>query len=250
MARKYLGESRATKRRVQTLSQALVQTIFQVLSAWFAWRILSTQPWLWHPNDWSIQEDPTVAPDLKFYSLLYAARYISDLDSLRYDVTRRDTWAYAMHHVVSVALVLGSAMEGYIRIGCVMMFLLDWVDPFMLTAKMFRYLSIDRSDGYQVAACRFFEIFGIVSVVTRTIMLNFVVWIALRDFPESAIVLKVLCIVLALLQTFWLVVIVRTALNQFSQNGSVDDIRSDSEDEGDQENKKMARNMGSKKKVH
>ena len=77
--------------KLRKFSKALVSNWFHVLFAFCAWRILTptTHKWLWSPDQWSQGlEDPTVAPDLKFYYLLYAARYTSELVSLFYEPTR------------------------------------------------------------------------------------------------------------------------------------------------------------------
>lgn len=178
-----------------------------------------------------------MAPDLKFFYLLSAARDISALISLRYEYAQQsDRWAYAVHHFVSTVLVLGLAMAGYIRIGCVVMLFMDWVDPFLWTANMF-HLSVERNDQYQFLANRFFELFRSVFALTRIVMLSFVVWIILREFPSSAYVLKVLSTVLVLLQSVWFVNIVGTVLNR----GNVDDIQSDVKSEGDQRHEKVYR---------
>lgn len=234
----------------------MVHTLFHVLSTWCAWRILSSKSWLWNSEEWGHREDPTVSPDLKCYYLLYAARNLSDTLSLKYEYVQSDKWAYAIHHIVSIAIALGSAMTGYVRFGCIMMFFMDWADPFMMIAKMLRYLSVDRNEGYQFAASRLFDLFGIVLVVSRSIILDYVVWVCLRDFPESAILLKALCVSLVLLQTFWLVGVVRTAVNKFFNKGNVDDFQSDSETEDDNEHGKehikrvMARKGKGKRKKH
>jgi hypothetical protein len=142
-----------------------------------------------------------------------------------------------VHHAVSIALVLVSASEGYFRLGCVLMFFLDWADPFLLTAKLFRYVSTDRNDGYQLIANRLFESFVVMFVLTRIILLNYVVWIALRTFPEKARLCKMCCILLVLLQLFWFGAIVQTALHKSLNNGNADDIRSDSDDDEPEQNR-------------
>jgi hypothetical protein len=167
---------------------------------------------------------------------LYAARYISDLLSLAFEHTRRDTWAYAAHHVVTICLVLGSAVTpGYWKIGGVMMFFMDWVDPIMMLAKLLKYVSRRADDVSQITADRLFELFAVTFVITRNGILNYVVWICLRDFPASAVVLKVFCVLLALLQTYWFGLILLVAMQQLRNDGTVDDNRSDSEDEVEDE---------------
>lgn len=253
-ARWFLGQ-RATVKRVQKFSQSTITCLFHITMGFAAWRILSPQDWLWDCRQWSVlilhhqeqADDFTINADLKFYYLLYAARYISDLISLAFEHPRSDTWAYAAHHIVTIWLVLGSAVTpGYWRIGGVMMFFMDWVDPIMLTAKLFKYVSRRKDDVYQIIADRLFELFAVTFVITRNGMLSYVVWICLRDSPESAVVLKVFCVLLVLLQTFWFLLIVRVAWHQFRNNGAVDDIRSDSEDEDQdkQLNRRIARKKG------
>jgi hypothetical protein len=63
-----------------------VANLFFFLSMFATWRILTPQEWLYSPQEWSRGwDDPTVAPDLKFYYLLHAARHTSDFISLRYE---------------------------------------------------------------------------------------------------------------------------------------------------------------------
>jgi len=245
MVRKYLGEARATKKHVKQISQALVQTIFHVLLVWSAWRILLPKAWIWRNDEWNQQEEPTVAPDVKFFYLLFVARFLSETLSCRNDYTQRDMWAYAVQHVASIALVLGLAMAGYIRIGCILMLCLDWQDPFTLMAKMFLALSADTGHGYQfVAALLMKEVFGILFLIARTVLLNYVAWICLRDFPELAVVLKALCIVLVLLQTLWVV-------RYFFNRESLDDFgASDYNDNVHEEHKSISRRKKGKKKKH
>ena len=143
-----------------------------------------------------------------------------------------------MHHAVSIALVLISASEGYVRIGCVLlMFFLDWADPFLLTAELFRYIPMHQNDVYQLIANRLFEVFAVVFLLTRTILLSYVVWIALRTFPEKAALCKMCCILLVLLQLFWLGGFVQAELYKILNSGNADDIRSDSEDDEPEQNR-------------
>jgi hypothetical protein len=72
--------------KLPKISQAVVANLFYVLSIFAAWRILTPQEWLYSPQEWSRGlDDPTVAPDLKFFYLLHAARYTSDFISLLYE---------------------------------------------------------------------------------------------------------------------------------------------------------------------
>lgn len=55
----------------------------------FAWRILLDKEWILNPSEWSLgRDDPTVAPDLKFFYLLYAAKYASEVVTLYFEHLR------------------------------------------------------------------------------------------------------------------------------------------------------------------
>jgi hypothetical protein len=130
-----------------------------------------------------------------------------------------------MNHALSTALVLVSATAGYIRIGCVMMLFVDWADPFFLTTKLVLYAH-GQNDGYHVIANGLLKLLSVVFALTRMILLNSVVWIALRDMSQEARLLKICCILLALLQTFTFVVTCQTAMLKSFGN---DDIRSEND---------------------
>ena len=230
-ARLLLGK-RATKLRVKKVGQTTIALCFHVTSGYFSYRLFAQHEWIWQNRRWSENLDNrSVSCDVKFYYLLYAARYLSDLLSLPLEPIRSDFWAYAAHHFVSVILVLLSANHGFTRIGSVIMLFMDWADPFMLAAKLFRYFSDNRSDLYQFCADRLFESFAVVFIITRNIMFSFVMWVCLRDFPNATAsnVLKAFVVIMALLQSFWLCMIIKAAMYQQGNEGNVDDIRSDDE---------------------
>jgi hypothetical protein len=84
-----------SSRTIQRFSQVLTAASFHILMAFFAWRVLSHKGWLWHVKSWSegfFEEGGAtvlrIEPDFKFYYLLYAARYISDLISLFFEPSK------------------------------------------------------------------------------------------------------------------------------------------------------------------
>jgi TLC domain len=105
---------------MQNFSQSCTACAFHTISAVLVGRILLPAPWLHDEMQWFHRTD-TVSADFKFYYLLYAARYGSDPLSLCFKHVRADTWAYAVHHAATVALVLGSAAAGYTRLGGVLL---------------------------------------------------------------------------------------------------------------------------------
>ena len=224
---------RPTQRNVRKFSAIATANLFHTLSAIFAWRILYHRDWLLARSEWNVRQE-TVDTDLKSYYLLYAARYASDAISLFYEIPKEDTWAFAVHHVVTVLLVLGSAQGGYTRIGSVFMFFLDWVDIVLTAAKLCKYMSFRRNDGWQFLADRLFEVFVVSFFITRNGILNYVAYACLVDFENTP--LKALALMLVGLMTYWLVLIIKAVIHQLFGNGSFDDLReSDDEEEFDKQ---------------
>jgi hypothetical protein len=130
---------------------------------------------------------------------------------------------------VTIGLVACSSLAGYTRYGGVIMFFFDWADLPLLTAKACKYLSLDSKDLWQYIANRLFEVFALVYTATRSIMYNFVVYIALRDLPytQSGHIARTLLVMLAALQTFWLTLLFKAVKKQIANGGNVEDIRED-----------------------
>ena len=83
----------------------------------------------------------------------------------------QDTWAYVLHHAITVALVMLSAHAGFHRIGGVISFFFDLADPPMLIGKALLYLSVQPDDVYQQIADGCMAIFVVLFVVTRNLFL-------------------------------------------------------------------------------
>eukprot|EP00622_Pseudochattonella_farcimen_P002644 FR737617.1.p1 GENE.FR737617.1~~FR737617.1.p1 ORF type:complete len:182 (+),score=27.74 FR737617.1:80-547(+) len=147
-----------------------------------------------------------------------------------------------LHHVVTVALVSVSYAYGFIRVGVIVMALLDPADVPLQMAKMMKYLGEARSPAtsdniWQFLADRFFEAFAVVFFITRLVMYPYVCWSAQfesaryfqKGVPEwTCIVL--LCILLAL-QIFWFKLVVEAAYRIIWLGKPVEDHRSDDEEE-------------------
>ena len=141
--------------------------------------------------------------------------------------------AYAIHHAATIALVLFSAHVGFTRIGGVLMFFFDWADPPLLVAKASVYLSRQPTDIYQWCADRLFEIFAVVFFLTRNLLFTYIVYILLthdmdvyHEVSSNVVIfLKTQLIVLVALCSFWLVLIIKAAINQSLNKGKVEDIR-------------------------
>lgn len=109
------------------------------------------------------------------------------------------------------------------------MFFFDWADLPLQSAKAFKYLSLDPKDFYNYVANRLFELFAITYFMTRNIMFNFVVYTAVKDLRASTSghIGKILLVMLAAIQTFWLTLLIKAVKKQIANGGNVEDIRED-----------------------
>jgi hypothetical protein len=84
------NHSEFTQAKAEKFSHQITAAKFHILMGLFAWNVLREKEWLWQTEKWSEdgQRNTSVEPDFKFYYLLYAARYTSDLISLCYEHSR------------------------------------------------------------------------------------------------------------------------------------------------------------------
>ena len=68
------------------------------LSAFFAWNILMFKPWLLERSAW-VERGPLIDADFKFYYLMYAARFLSDMVSLFFESRQLDALIAAVAEV-------------------------------------------------------------------------------------------------------------------------------------------------------
>jgi hypothetical protein len=214
---------------------------FFTVSAWFSWRVVACQQaWIWTPSVWhSMVYQLQIDSAFKFYYLWYAARFLSDSVSLLYEERRWDTLLVScIHHVVTLALVLGSAHWGLTCLGGPIMCFFDYADPPLLVAKTCKYLSEGRRlhqqqpptvDLFQVVANRLFELFAVLFFLTRNGLYNYVVYVISRDLGYLPFFTPFL-ILLAMLQTYWLYLLIQAVIRQIQNGGVVEDVREDQHD--------------------
>ena len=78
------GHKSWTREECQRYSQTCTSAMFFVLSAVFAARILLPKEWLFKREGWTMREH-LIEADYKFYYLVYAARFFSDLVSIFFE---------------------------------------------------------------------------------------------------------------------------------------------------------------------
>jgi hypothetical protein len=199
--------------------------VFFALSAVFANRILRPKDWLLDRDAWT-QRGPLVDPDLKFFYLMYAARFATDLVNIFFESRSRDAFIAALiHHFTTLGLILSSASVGHTRYGGIIMFFFDWADIPLLAAKAFKYLSLDPTDSFELAAKRLFEVFAVTFFVTRVMFYNYIVYCAIVDLPGDRInrTCQSLLVALVCLQTYWMGLIIRALIRALTKGTLVDE---------------------------
>lgn len=82
---------------------------------------------------------PLAAP-VKLYYITQLAFWLHSVLVLNAEARRKDHVQMMTHHVVTIPLIALSYMGNYTRIGCLILFLMDWCDIWLAFAKMMRYL--------------------------------------------------------------------------------------------------------------
>jgi hypothetical protein len=220
----------------QKLSATCTSALFFTISGCVGWKILRHKHWLFVRPSWTdnitIDGPLLIEADFKFYYLLYAARFTSDIISIFYEQRTREAFITTLiHHLTTLVLVLLSAQVGYTRFGGVIMFFFDWADIPLLSAKLCKDLSKDPTDIFQYTANRLFEFFAIVFFATRNVLYSYVVYVAVWDLPTNyeGHISRILLIILVVLQTYWMKVIIQAAIRQ-AKTGAIEDVREDDED--------------------
>lgn len=111
------------------ISTNMTECLFFVLSGFFAYRIFFDKWWLYEPDVWlEGREDWHVDAAIKFYYILYAARFVSDFISVFFADTRNNTALVVacIHHCVTLGLIATAIYGNYIRGAAVIMSFFDW----------------------------------------------------------------------------------------------------------------------------
>ncbi|KAF3986591.1 hypothetical protein FT663_04333 [Candidozyma haemuli var. vulneris] len=199
----------------------------------------------WHSLDniyigWPHYRMPSL---FKKYYLVSIAFWLQQIVVLNIEKKRKDHFQMFSHHIITVALVLGSYYYYYNRIGNMILMLMDSVDIFLSTAKVLKY------SGWQRSCDMMFVLFLVSWVVLRHGVYNYLyyhAWVKSRDlmFDSQCIpgivqkrcwtttIVNVFLALLGGLQIItclWMFAILKV-LNKVIHGDSADDVRSDAED--------------------
>ena len=84
------------------------------------------------PTDlWRDYPHVPLAGPLKFYYLTQTAFYIHQILILNAEARRKDHVQMMTHHVITVILMATSYFSNFVRVGCLIMVIMDWCDIFL-----------------------------------------------------------------------------------------------------------------------
>jgi len=243
---------------VDKFAQSTMEAIFYICYFAIGFIIVRSQPWLWpSENWWKDQPDNSqIGKDAAFFYLAYGARYFQCFVMVFLETRRLDFLEMQIHHSVTTMLIYLSYSYGFVRIGLVIMVLLDVADPPLHLAKMFVYFKdISPKTGSACSAHKFFALVGDILfgtfaldfTFTRMMLYPYVVWSVTVELYRSkagpgpfdffdywsrigtkTVVCVFLVWVLMFLQIFWWQLLIKAIYNVFS-GGKLKDNRSDSE---------------------
>eukprot|EP01064_Diplonema_japonicum_P004390 TRINITY_DN12859_c1_g5_i1.p1 TRINITY_DN12859_c1_g5~~TRINITY_DN12859_c1_g5_i1.p1 ORF type:complete len:332 (+),score=53.86 TRINITY_DN12859_c1_g5_i1:62-1057(+) len=243
----------AKKSHVEKFSQAAMEALFYGVFMVMGYRLIPKQEFAWPSSQWwayKQQSGPSyMTNDIICFYIGYCARYVQGGISVLMEHKRKDFLEMQIHHWVTAVLVGISYIDDWMKVGVIVMLLLDPADVPLHTAKMFKYVSESGTAGSkkrtvnQFFADRIFESFAVVFLVTRIVFLPYVVYSA--TFEARALIVPSVpyhtCILLLWiiqgLQIYWMSLIVKAVYNMILKGG-IEDIRSDSEDEDEGEKPK------------
>ena len=176
------------KQNVEKFSCALVEALFYSSYFVMGLRIIIEAPWVWPSHLWWKGQDlegrlvqPLTMAETTFY-VSYAARYLAFFIIVLLEPKRKDFWEMIIHHVTTVVLIYLSFLHGFVRVGFVVMVLLDFADPYLHVAKSFKYIQESRAMagvGTKISstcADLWFALFALSFTVTRIGVYGYVTW--------------------------------------------------------------------------
>ncbi|KAG8990975.1 sphingosine N-acyltransferase lag1 [Tulasnella sp. 427] len=190
--------------------------------------------WIGYPHT------PIPGP-VKFYYLSQLAFWLNQIIVLNVEERRKDHYQMMTHHIITTTLMIMSYVNGFTRVGCLVLVLFDLCDILLPLAKMFKYMSLEPLPDIT------FGLFLLSWLVTRqglyTLVVRSVIFDTLRllpfledGAPEPAMSIprwatySALLTGLAILSLIWLLEIVRIAKDAI-MGKPVEDTRSDEDDD-------------------
>lgn len=143
LAKNWLSSKRKEKKNklaIKKFTEAAWRFLFYLGLVIFGWSIAFHEPWVWNTK-LCFDGHPYHKVDIwhKHYYLLELAIYFHLLVSQFFDVKRNDFWEMFAHHIATIALIVGSYLTNFLRIGMLILLVHDVSDVFLESAKLANY---------------------------------------------------------------------------------------------------------------
>ena len=205
------GRRKVKPIHVVKFEQAHIEAIQYTVFAYFGTKILLLQPWVWPSVQWWTSENKVLSKGEAFFYTAYAARYFQSYITLLLEPKRKDFVQMQIHHIVTVCLVSFSFVSGYVKVGLVVMCLMDYADPPLQWGKQIVYIRDMRGNSSGIFSFKFladvhFAAFAVTFLVTRDVMYAYVCYASWADDQledNAAAICQGMLIILLGLQFFW-----------------------------------------------
>eukprot|EP00924_Labyrinthula_sp_SR-Ha-C_P015207 snap_masked-scaffold_9-processed-gene-11.30-mRNA-1 protein AED:1.00 eAED:1.00 QI:0/0/0/0/1/1/2/0/340 len=235
----------------QAQSEFLWYTTFSLLGLKLLFFRTKHLSWLESPSTWWAGEPnfnlAIETPDLYAFYTLYSVRYAQQFVSVFLEPRRKDFVEMQVHHISTALLTVLTLKIGYLKVGLVVMVLMDLADPF-LHLDYTQEKTMRKIMGIFADVC--FGLFVLCFIITRIIGYSYVVitgfaihfqmkmndgekfdiWKVLPRIEILETVCLFLLLVLLILQFFWFYEIIKLVIKVL-KGEEVDDSRSEVDEE-------------------
>ncbi len=106
------------------------------------YRVSYGQEWIWPSTNWWTDRtsEMSISTAANFFYIAYGARYLQNFVMVFVEPRRKDFFEMQVHHSVTCVLIYVSYISSFVRVGLVIMVLLDMADPVLHIAKQFVYI--------------------------------------------------------------------------------------------------------------
>ena len=160
------------KERKKVASYAWYSLYYTVVVVWGLWLFYVVKDWGWDMANvcrWEpIAQSVGTSPSLHLYHCVQVAFYLNYLFAMvtGIDVKRKDQWAFASHHIITIGLILFSRNMHYMQIQLATLVLHDVADPLLSIAKLIK----SARPTWTLASDVFMVAFALVFFATRWVL--------------------------------------------------------------------------------
>jgi ceramide synthetase len=148
-----LATAKLAKKWSEQFWQLSVHVCMTALEVYVLWG----ETWWSDPvSMWTAPPQPAPKQSLKVLYLLQLGVWVYTCIQHRFlDERRKDYFVMYVHHVVTIALIAGSAAGGFYRVGMVVLIAHDSSDIFLDLLKLSNLLQLDGASGMYIVECTF-----------------------------------------------------------------------------------------------